>query len=759
MKRILIAGCQRSGTTLMGLIMDSHPLINNIDEAEFKSIDNLSTEFHACAKLPQESANVDFIKNQFKADTVVWMVRNPFDVVKSMMSLNISSSRTTVECWGATYSHVEINKILQYLPPKYIQPHSELLEKYRRSLSPSGSRLSVHGIMLSCITCWILKQACYQFLIDSGLQVIKVRYEDLTGSPKPVLANVFKSLDIEWHDDLLRHHELHSGMSIGNTLNSRAIDQSRVFYSNKYFNDTELKLISDLSQSAREKFYYPELNVNTQFDSSQAITDNSEVAYSPSWILFWLTASINQKKSSVAIAALKQLLNNYSELPASIAKDFCSCMEDEWIVALLSGESSLDLSIRVSKYLDKHSSVVRKTFDLRLAVNNAQWVLLAAYYDKNSDRIDFLAIYLKYGAEHTEVAKALAYMIGHFGSSESIAEQWACLIELTVRYPEEKYLKDVATALVNTLPKNIDGAKVLLSWFGGQLSKPELQRIFYKLIHKAKVDLSVLSTGEFNINSFSDAYIAWRLNLNSSEGGGVSESSKFSDFIRELNASDFNAVDFEGQESVYVGPERPKKLIICFTGFGSMLMHPMSLIHAIVDLDDDVGVLWLQDLNSRVFLSGLDGKGDINSFSAELMDMIGQYGAETVSVIASSGACYAALYFSAIYPVYRSVVLSPYTFLAEEKDQNLLQRKFGPLFKERVDIIKDMGELEPEIRAYFGANNENDKVQSEHLLKRKNVEMMPVEGMASHDLGDALIELGLYKDMFSWLTEPSALPS
>ena len=35
-KPILITGCQRSGTTLMSLILDSHPEIFNIDEYKFE---------------------------------------------------------------------------------------------------------------------------------------------------------------------------------------------------------------------------------------------------------------------------------------------------------------------------------------------------------------------------------------------------------------------------------------------------------------------------------------------------------------------------------------------------------------------------------------------------------------------------------------------------------------------------------------------------------------------------------------------------
>jgi protein-tyrosine sulfotransferase len=749
MKRILITGCQRSGTTLMGLILNSHPSILNLDEDIFVDKKQLSLDKITSIKLPEQSANVDYIKNELKPDAVIWMVRNPFDVIKSMMTLKLSSNRTESECWGATFSHVEINRMLQYLPKKYTQGHAGLLDLYLKSLAYSKDRLSEKGIILSSITCWVLKQECYQYLIDSGLSVYKLHYEDLVSSPKPVLAKLFDFIGIGWHDNLLKHHELHSGYSIGNTLNSRAIDQSSLFYSDGFFNDSELSLISELTESKRRTFHYPELSSNGEFNNSVTITDDSKVAYSPEWLLYWLSASINQKDTQVAVSCLRHLLKDYPGLPASISDQVCLCLENDWLAELLSSDSLLNLSIRTSKYLDKYSSTIRKAFNRRLAIKSLQWSLLEAYYNKTPPSADFITIYHSKGTQHPEVANALAFLIGHFGSSENIVEQWNCLIEMSEKYPGQKYIKDVATLLVNTLPKEVDGAEVLLSWFDEELSKPELYKLFYKLIHKTKVNLSSLSASKFSLNTYSDAYIAWRLDSDLLDS---TEKSKFLDFKQKLDSSGFKAVDFEGEASIYVGPEKPKKLIVCFTGFGSMLMHPMSLIHGAINIDNDVGVLWLQDLYSKVFLSGSDGKGDVCSFTKELIGIVEQYGAETVSVIGSSGACYASLYFSTIYPVYRSVALSPYTFLAEEKQQDLMQRKFGPLFKKRVDIVKDMGEREPEIRSYYGENNNNDKIQSEHLLQRNNVVLIPVKGIAGHDLGDALVEMDHFQEIFTWAT-------
>ena len=602
MKRILITGCQRSGTTLMGLIMDSHPFISNVDEANFNSIDDLSSSLNSCAKLPQESANLNFIKNVFKPDSVIWMIRNPYDVIKSMVSLQISRGRSRTESWGSTYSHVEISKMLQYLPSDYLTPYQDLLGQYRATLSNMLVRSSDQGNIISCITCWVLKQECYRYLLDSGLDVVVVRYEDLVSSPSSVLPKLFKRLGFDWHDDVLRHHELHAGMSIGNTNNSRAIDLDSLFYSNNFFSDTELTLISKLTSSALLDFRYPVITSNTDFKSGMKSSMNDN--FTPGWLVYGLSCAVNQERSRDFFVLISQLTTDDSKHSASVIDQVCETLFDEWSIKKLSSDSFLGLTGKLSKYIGAISLEKQRKLVSLLESHSPQWKILSAFQKKSAPQIDYIGLYEKNGAAHADVAHALVFLIGHFGSSENIHAQWSCLMQLIKQFPDLKYAKDVATALVNTLPSDINGSSVLLSWLSDELSKQELHKIFYKFIHKSSVDINGLNTKDFTINSYSDAYIAWRLgNTLLLEEHSLTQTTT-SDFAGILKSSQFQPVDFEGGASIYVGPDKPRKLVVCFTGFGSMLMHPLSLIHAVIDIDDDVGVLWLQDIHSKVFLTG-----------------------------------------------------------------------------------------------------------------------------------------------------------
>jgi len=89
---ILITGCQRSGTTLLNLILDSHPQIRGMDEWEFEEtlVDEYLTgpEYHPCVafKLPKVSYLIPALQS-IPGIKVLWCIRDPRDVVTSMVRL------------------------------------------------------------------------------------------------------------------------------------------------------------------------------------------------------------------------------------------------------------------------------------------------------------------------------------------------------------------------------------------------------------------------------------------------------------------------------------------------------------------------------------------------------------------------------------------------------------------------------------------------------------------------------------------------
>ena len=91
---IIITGCQRSGTTLLKLILDSHPDITALDEDVFE-LEDLprylnSVEFHPAVafKLPVQAGSTDFFAS-INNLRLLWCVRDPRAVVASMIRLHM----------------------------------------------------------------------------------------------------------------------------------------------------------------------------------------------------------------------------------------------------------------------------------------------------------------------------------------------------------------------------------------------------------------------------------------------------------------------------------------------------------------------------------------------------------------------------------------------------------------------------------------------------------------------------------------------
>jgi hypothetical protein len=102
---ILITGCQRSGTTLLHLILDSHPEIHGIDEIEYQEsrlqyyLNDTHSPPQIAFKLPIYAPFIEWIKKLLPELRILWLVRNPRDVVASMMVTPLPLTQDTAIPW------------------------------------------------------------------------------------------------------------------------------------------------------------------------------------------------------------------------------------------------------------------------------------------------------------------------------------------------------------------------------------------------------------------------------------------------------------------------------------------------------------------------------------------------------------------------------------------------------------------------------------------------------------------------------------
>lgn len=249
---ILITGCQRSGTTLLNLILDSHPDVHGVDEGEFDKVPPneflSSPRYHPFVswKLPGASHEIQSIK-RIPGLKVLWCIRDPRDVVLSMINLKVRWDPTAVP-WAAhpLGSWREIDncfKALEHLLD------GELLDYYKvfkGQCKTPPEKWGLEDSILAAALCWRVKHEVFKLYVENKISCKEISYERLIASPSDMILEILNYLGLPWHDNVLNHHLLHTGISVGKTENTRPIDPTNTRKWVNFFDSASLDLIRSI---------------------------------------------------------------------------------------------------------------------------------------------------------------------------------------------------------------------------------------------------------------------------------------------------------------------------------------------------------------------------------------------------------------------------------------------------------------------------------------------------------------------------------
>ena len=227
---ILITGCQRSGTTLLSLVLDSHPQVKGVDEVDFDRskaaiyLNGPEYHSHVAFKLPDHAHRVESFAALDKG-RIIWCQRDPRAVVASMLALNLrAQGRVMPWAQHPIGAQLEIEHGLVAMSRYGRRLPSALLQDYvHLRAMPAEMRGRGEGLFLAAL-CWRIKQEllmAYQTLV---MPLYILRYESLIGDKEGEMQRILDFLELEWHQDVLQHHSLHEGISTGLTDNKRPID-------------------------------------------------------------------------------------------------------------------------------------------------------------------------------------------------------------------------------------------------------------------------------------------------------------------------------------------------------------------------------------------------------------------------------------------------------------------------------------------------------------------------------------------------------
>ena len=248
MDYVIVVGSQRSGTTLMGQIIGSHPSGVMIDEtdrlydwtnAHLGSATNKITSilFYRCCKLamtkysdpssrfhengllrnhvqflvlkaPNLTYAYDKVPQAFPNAKIVYMFRDIRDVVASMKKFN------NVPILKNQLAHILASDDLARMFPRELS----LLRQSNWVVRPHVKMALVAKIKMSLSKCFL----------DNGLDVVKVRYEELVSHPEHVIPHVLEELGIPPATECLRHYEVFQDLGPDGTQRSRPLDERSI---------------------------------------------------------------------------------------------------------------------------------------------------------------------------------------------------------------------------------------------------------------------------------------------------------------------------------------------------------------------------------------------------------------------------------------------------------------------------------------------------------------------------------------------------
>lgn len=232
--KFAIIGCQRSGTTLLRLILDSHPQIYCLEENE-------SYSKWGCKFILKENGSIPsvvgyhcpqfteaFVENEkfFAAcGHLLFMQRSMIQVVASMLDMG----------W--------IRRI-----PEYRFTHPDFRAYCCKfNLQPDS-------LLKECAIYWAYKSSMFQRLIDMGYKVHKIMYDDLVTKPEETIRTVLQFLGLPWVSEVLSHHLVkHSGadergITTGETDSHRSIDAESLTKYKKIFTEDQIVYLERLNQ-------------------------------------------------------------------------------------------------------------------------------------------------------------------------------------------------------------------------------------------------------------------------------------------------------------------------------------------------------------------------------------------------------------------------------------------------------------------------------------------------------------------------------
>jgi len=233
--QFFIIGSQRSGTTLLELILDSHKNICTVGEP---SVYNFSRSLNPLSgkiigyKVPSLTYKYDYFKENYPNSKYLFIFRNVKSVVASMLNFKMQlENKSLAEVNWSRETEDSIDSISCILT--------------RRKLRDEYNRVKNLDLILQTT----LSVFCKYYLFDEyknlNLDIKEVKYSDIVINTRETIEDILVFLSLEWDDNVLNHHLLHKGKFSGEIDPKRSIDSSSLYLWKDKFTQDEINKIDN----------------------------------------------------------------------------------------------------------------------------------------------------------------------------------------------------------------------------------------------------------------------------------------------------------------------------------------------------------------------------------------------------------------------------------------------------------------------------------------------------------------------------------
>lgn len=237
--KVFILGCQRSGTTLLRLILDSHRNIycygeingykyfeNNLKAKHNKQIEGFQLPIWT-----ELFVEYECIKNyKSKKDKILFIFRDPKEVISSMKCLFINDKN---------YIEYEVSKNINI----WLNDNSRSFKKDFSS--------EVKDDLSKAICYWKYKNTAFLRMKKLNWDIKLINYQHLVEKPKEQIENILKFLNIKWDEKVLQHHKIkhtevfNNNLTLGNNKANRPIDQKSLIKWQKILSPEDVVRINE----------------------------------------------------------------------------------------------------------------------------------------------------------------------------------------------------------------------------------------------------------------------------------------------------------------------------------------------------------------------------------------------------------------------------------------------------------------------------------------------------------------------------------